>query len=149
MVIITAQVTSKETFSYDEAVKKYAKGKFVAVDGRKVHYMEKGDGKPVILIHGFLYSTVMWKQNIDALAKKFKVYAIDLLGLGYSERLTTMDYSFPLYTKQIAGFMEALNIDKASLIGQSMGGGISVCVAANYPKRLTWFWLTRLPSPIP
>jgi pimeloyl-ACP methyl ester carboxylesterase len=78
----------------------------------------------------------MWKKNIDALAEKFKVYAIDLLGWGYSERLKEKEYSFERYGKQIVGFMDALNIKKATLAGQSMGGGISVYVAARYPERV-------------
>jgi len=78
----------------------------------------------------------MWKKNIDALAEKFKVYAIDLWGCGYSERLKKMEYSFELYGKQVTGFMDALNIKKATLAGQSMGGGISVYVAAHYPERV-------------
>jgi pimeloyl-ACP methyl ester carboxylesterase len=127
---------SKETCTYDEAVKNFASGKFVTVEGRKIHYLEKGNGTPIILIHGFLYHTVMWKNNIDALAEKFKVYAIDLWGFGYSERLPGMEYSFPLYGKQIKGFMEALGIPKATLVGQSMGGGIAVYVAANYPDKV-------------
>ncbi len=136
VIVILPKVTSKETCTYDDAVKKYATGKFVTVNGKRVHYIEKGDGKPVIFVHGYLYNTVMWKKNIDALAKKFKVYAIDLLGWGYSERLKTMDYSFPFYGKQIVGFMDALKIDKASLVGHSMGGGISIYVAAHYPDRV-------------
>jgi pimeloyl-ACP methyl ester carboxylesterase len=78
----------------------------------------------------------MWKKNIDALAKKFKVYAIDLWGWGYSERLKEKEYSFERYGKQIVGFMDALNIKKATLAGQSMGGGISVWVAAHNPERV-------------
>jgi len=114
---------SKETCSYEETVKQYARGKFVAVDGKKVHYLEKGAGSPVILIHGFLYHTVAWQKNIDALAERFKVYAVDLWGQGYSQRLPRPDYSFPLYGRQIKGFMEALGIPKASLVGQDMGYG--------------------------
>jgi pimeloyl-ACP methyl ester carboxylesterase len=127
---------SKETCTYEEACKFFSKGKFVTVEGRKVHYLEKGNGTPVILIHGFPFHTVMWKKNIDALAEKFKVYAIDLWGFGYSERLKPMEYSFDLYGKQIMGFMEALHIKKATLVGQSMGGGIAVYVAAHYPERV-------------
>ncbi|MBA4422973.1 MAG: hypothetical protein C0390_07700 [Syntrophus sp. (in: bacteria)] len=78
----------------------------------------------------------MWKKNIDDLAKKFKVYAVDLWGWGYSERLKEKEYSFERYGKQIVGFMDALNIPKASLVGQSMGGGISVYVAAHFPERV-------------
>jgi len=136
IIIILPQLTSKETCTYEEAIQKFAKGKFVTVDGKKVHYVEAGNGPPIILIHGFLYHTVMWKKNIDALAEKFKVYAIDLWGWGYSERLKEKEYSFERYGKQIVGFMDALNIKKATLAGQSMGGGISVYVAAHYPERV-------------
>ncbi len=136
IIIILPQLTSKETCTYEEAIQKFAKGKFVTVDGKKVHYVEAGNGPPIILIHGFLYHTVMWKKNIDALAEKFKVYAIDLWGWGFSERLKEKEYSFERYGKQIVGFMDALNIKKATLAGQSMGGGISVYVAAHYPERV-------------
>ncbi len=136
VIIILPQVSSKETFTYTEAMQKFAKGKFVTVDGKKVHYVEAGNGPPIILIHGFLYHSVMWKQNINALAEKFKVYAIDLWGWGYSERLKENEYSFERYGKQIVGFMDALNIKKATLAGQSMGGGISVYVAAHHPDRV-------------
>jgi pimeloyl-ACP methyl ester carboxylesterase len=135
-VIILPYLNSKETMTYEEGVAKWAQGKFVLVDGKKVHYLEKGEGKPVILIHGFLYHTVMWKKNIDDLSKKFKVYAVDLWGWGYSERLKENEYSFERYGKQIVGFMDALKINKASLVGQSMGGGISVYVAAHFPDRV-------------
>jgi len=136
IIIVLPQISSKETCTYEEAIQKLAKGEFVTVDAKKIHYIEAGDGPPVILIHGFLYHTVMWKQNIAALAEKFKVYAIDLWGFGYSERLKENEYSFERYGKQIVGFMDALNIKKATLGGQSMGGGISVYVAANYPERV-------------
>ncbi len=136
IIIVLPQISSKETCTYEEAIQKLAKGKFVTVDAKKIHYIEAGDGSPVILIHGFLYHTVMWKQNIAALAEKFKVYAIDLWGFGYSERLKENEYSFERYGKQIVRFMDALNIKKATLGGQSMGGGISVYVAANYPERV-------------
>ena len=136
VIIILPKVTTKETLSYKDAVQKYAEGKFVTVDGKKIHYIEKGEGKPVIFIHGFLYSTVMWNKSIDAFASKFKTYAVDLWGWGYSERLNATDYSFPFYAQQILQFMDALNIRKASLVGQSMGGGIAVYLAAHHPERV-------------
>jgi len=136
IIVILPQLTSKDTVAYEEAIQKFAKGKFVTVFGKKVHYLEAGNGPPIILIHGFLYHTVMWRKNIDALAEKFRVYAIDLWGWGYSERLKEKEYSFERYGKQVLGFMDALNIKKATLGGQSMGGGISVYVAAHYPDRV-------------
>ncbi|MBS3920861.1 MAG: alpha/beta hydrolase [Deltaproteobacteria bacterium] len=151
IIIILPQLTSKETCTHEEAVQKFAKGKFVTVDGKNVHYVEAGNGPPIILIHGFLYHTVMWKKNIDALAEKFKVYAIDLWGWGYSERLGEKEYSFERYGKQIVGFMDALNIKKATLVGQSMGGGISVYVAAYHSERVDRLILvdpTVIPQPM-
>lgn len=136
IVLTLPKLTSKETCTYEEAVERLAEGEIVSVGGKKVHYIEKGNGQPVILIHGFLYHTVMWKKNLDSLAKDFKVYAIDLFGWGFSERLEETEYSFERYAKQVIGFMDALNIQKASLVGQSMGGGISVYVAAHYPERI-------------
>ena len=148
LTVVTLPIfTSKETCTYEEAAGKFAKGKFVSLDGKKVHYIEKGNGEPVILIHGFLYHTVMWKKNLDALAEHFKIYVIDLFGWGFSERLNETEYSFERYAKQVTGFMDALNIQKASLIGQSMGGGISVYVAAINPERinrLIFNWFHRL-----
>ena len=134
--ILFPKVYQKDTMTYEDAVAKWAKGKFVLVDNKKIHYLEQGKGKPIILIHGFYYNTVMWKKNIEDLAKKFKVYAVDLWGWGYSERLKELNYSYELYGKQIVGFMDALKIPKASLVGQSMGGGISVYVAAHFPDRV-------------
>ncbi len=106
----------------DEWAEKYARGKMTDLDGLKTHYIEKGEGEPVILVHGFYYDTHMWDDNIDALADHYKVYAIDLWGFGYSTR-EILDYGYPLYARQLKLFMDALEIPTASLIGQSMGGG--------------------------
>lgn len=63
-------------------------------------------------------------------------YVIDLFGWGYSERLHETEYGFERYAKQVTGFMDALNIRSAALVGQSMGGGIAVYTAAHYPERV-------------
>ena len=151
LVALLPYLSTKENITYEEAVSKWTTGKFVTVDNKKVHYLERGEGKPVIFIHGFLYHTVMWKGNIEALAKDFKVYAVDLWGWGFSERLKSPTYSFELYGRQIVGFMDALKIDKASLVGQSMGGSVSVYVAAHFPERVDRLILVDaavLPNPM-
>ncbi|UAA38672.1 alpha/beta fold hydrolase [Paraneptunicella aestuarii] len=123
----------------DEWAEKYAKGKFVELGGRQTHYLEKGDGKegaaPVILLHGFFYDSYMWHENIDALAAEHKVYALDLWGFGYSTR-EPLDYGYPLYEEQVLRFMDKMGIDKATLVGQSMGGGTSILFALNHPQRI-------------
>ena len=113
----------------EEWSKKYAAGKFVDLDGHRTHYIEKGEGEPVILLHGFFFDSCLWNKSLDALAARFKVYALDFWGFGYSTR-EPMDCGYPLYADQVLKFMDALNIRAASLVGQSFGGGtcISFCV---------------------
>ena len=135
----------------DEWAKKYAKGKFIKLDGYSTHYIEKGEGEPVILIHGFLYDSYMWNKNIDVLADRFKVYAVDLWGFGYSTR-EPMDYGYPLYADQLLKFMNTLNIQKASLVGQSMGGGTSILFSVNHRDRVNKLILVDpggMPNPLP
>jgi len=119
----------------EEWTKKYAPGKLINLDGYQTHYLEKGKGEPVILLHGFGSDSYTWHNNINALAAKFKVYAIDLWGCGYSNR-EPLDYGYPLYTHQLRCFMDALRIEKASLIGQSMGGGTIMKFTAEHRNRV-------------
>jgi pimeloyl-ACP methyl ester carboxylesterase len=135
----------------DEWAKKYATGKFIDLDGHSTHYLEKGEGAPVILIHGFFYDSYMWNKNIDVLADKFKVYAIDLWGSGYSTR-EPMDYGYPLYADQVLKFMDALSIEKACLVGQSMGGGTSILFCLQHRDRVEKMLLVEpagMPNPLP
>jgi pimeloyl-ACP methyl ester carboxylesterase len=119
----------------NEWAQKYAQGKFIDLDGKSTHYIEKGKGKPLILIHGFFYDSFTWHNNIDLLAEHFKVYALDLWGFGYSTR-EPLDYGYPLFTRQVLQFLDKLNIEKASLMGHSMGGGTSINFSVKHPERI-------------
>ena len=114
---------------------KYAEGKQIEVDDHIVHFIEKGSGSPVLMIHGFFLDSQMWAPNIDALAEHFHVLAMDLWGLGYSSR-APMDYSYQLYTDQVLGFMDALAIERASIIGQSMGAGTAMLFCIQHRSRV-------------
>jgi len=130
---------------------KYATGKVIELDGLPTHYIEKGSGEPVILIHGFFFDSYMWNKNIDILAKRFKVYAIDLWGFGYSTR-EPLDYGYPLYTQQLLKFMDTLDISRASLIGQSMGGGTIINFTVSNQDRVDKIVLVDpagMPNPLP
>jgi pimeloyl-ACP methyl ester carboxylesterase len=130
---------------------KHAEGKFIDLEGRSTHYIEKGDGEPVILIHGFFYDSYMWSGNIDALAEHFKVYAIDLWGFGYSTR-QPLDYGYQLYANQVLMFMDSLDIPRAVLVGQSMGGGTAIKLCAQYRERVNKLLLVDaggMPNPRP
>jgi 2-hydroxy-6-oxo-octa-2,4-dienoate hydrolase len=130
---------------------KYARGKFIDLSGHKTHYIEAGQGKPVILLHGFFYDSYLWAANIDALAERFKVYALDLWGFGYSTR-TALDYGYQLYADQVSLFMDSLSIQHATLVGQSMGGGTAIQFCVQHPQRVDKLLLVApagMPNPLP
>jgi pimeloyl-ACP methyl ester carboxylesterase len=130
---------------------KHAQGKFVDLGGRKTHYIEKGDGEPLILLHGFFYDTFLWAENIDALARHFKVYAVDLWGCGYSAR-EPLDFGYPQYAEQIRLFMDVMGIARASFAGQSMGAGTAIKFCVQHRQQVNKLVLVSaagLPNPLP
>lgn len=116
-----------------------APGKHVEVGGRRVHYVEKGSGPTVVLVHGFFFHTVMWRETMDALAPHFRCIAVDLFGFGWSDRPRApaeVVYGYDLWRDQLAGFLDALKIERAHLVGQSLGGGTIISFAVQQPKRV-------------
>jgi len=118
-----------------EWTEKFARGNLIELDGYQTHFMEMGQGDPIILIHGFFYDTHMWDNNMAVLAQYYKVYVMDLWGFGYSTR-EILDYGYPLYARQLELFMDALNIPKATLIGQSMGAGTIIKFCTTHRERV-------------
>jgi len=130
---------------------RYAEGKFIDLAGRRTHFIERGQGKPVVLIHGFNLDSHTWIRNLDQLAARFKVYAPDLWGQGYSTR-QPLDYGYGLFEEQIRLFMEAIDIKTASLVGHSMGGGTSIVFALENRDKVDKLVLldsTGIPTPLP
>lgn len=135
----------------DEWSNRYAEGKFVDLSGLRTHYLERGQGDPVLLIHGFNMDSYTWVKNVDQLAAHFKVYALDLWGLGFSTR-ESLDYGYALFADQIKLFMDALGIATASLVGHSMGGGTSIVFGLRNRERVKSLVLlgsTGIPNPLP
>ena len=130
-----ADFISWNSQSLEAWAEKNAKGKFIDLDGHSTHYIEKGEGEVIILLHGFFYDSYLWERNIDVLAEQFKVYALDLWGFGYSTR-ESLDYCYQLYSDQVLTFMDALGIQKASLAGQSMGGGTAIWFSVQHRQRV-------------
>src|SRR3982750_1453764 len=99
--------------------------KSVAVFGAKINYVEAGDSaKPtVILLHGLGGSTSNWLLNIAALAQNYHVVALDQVGFGNSDR-PMIKYRVGTYVDFLGRFMGELKIEKASLVGNSLGGWV-------------------------
>jgi pyruvate dehydrogenase E2 component (dihydrolipoamide acetyltransferase) len=108
----------------------------VEVAAGKLRYAKRGSGSAnVILIHGFGGDLDNWLFNIDALAQNFTVYALDLPGHGQSTK-SLSDASAAGLAATVMSFMDALGIDRAHLIGHSLGGAIAVEVANAAAERI-------------
>jgi len=109
---------------------------FVDVDGGKLRYTKKGEGaENVILIHGFGGDLVTWMFNVDGIAENATVYALDLPGHGQSTKKIA-DPTVAGLGRVVMSFMEALGIEKAHLVGHSLGGAIAMEVARSAPARV-------------
>ena len=115
---------------------KIPEDQYIEVAGINTRFWSMGDeGSSVILIHGIGCYIEMWENNINVLSQNHRVYAIDLAGFGYSNK-PAVPYSFPYFTQFVVDFMKTLNIERASLIGNSMGGGISLQIAIQFPDKV-------------
>jgi len=108
---------------------------FVEVNGIKICYNRGGEGQPVFLIHGFGAKKESWVAQFSPLSKHFDVVRMDNRGAGKSERVEE-PYSMETLADDVKGLMDVLNIEKASVIGWSLGGMIVQNFALKYPDRV-------------
>nr|BAH19982.1 AT4G36530 [Arabidopsis thaliana] len=104
--------------------------------GHKIHYVVQGEGSPLVLIHGFGASVFHWRYNIPELAKKYKVYALDLLGFGWSDK-ALIEYDAMVWTDQVIDFMKEVVKEPAVVVGNSLGGFTALSVAVGLPEQVT------------
>jgi pimeloyl-ACP methyl ester carboxylesterase len=118
----------------------------VQIKGHTIFYIVKGEGKPLILIHGYGAGMWVWEKQIDFLSQFYRVYALDLIGHGFSDR-PKIPYTPEAYIYFLRDFMDGVGIEKAILIGNSMGGGIAWAMAALFPERVVWLVLINCVPP--
>jgi len=107
--------------------------KDVTVLGFKLHYLEAGRGAPVVLLHGLGGDGSRWTPNIEPLARDFHVFALDQIGFGESDK-PLANYHTGMLAEFLVGFLKAVNIPKASLVGNSMGASVALYTAARFPE---------------
>lgn len=105
---------------------------YADVKGIKLSYRIKGEGYPIFLIHGFAKKD-FWIAQIDALSKYFKVIWFDNRGVGESDR-PNMPYTMKMLVEDLKGIMDFLEIQKAHLIGHSLGSFIAQNFTLTYPE---------------
>jgi len=116
--------------------------KFIDVDGIRTRYFDKGSGEVLLLVHGSHFGTpdacesaLDWEFNFDALARSFRVIAMDKLGQGFTDNpKTDADYTMAATVQHAAGLLQALGLKNVHVIGHSRGGYVVTRLTLDRPE---------------
>jgi len=109
------------------------KSGYAPVNGLKLYYEIRGSGEPLILLHGGVVGITMFGQNLDLLSQKRKVIAVELQGHGHTADIDR-PLSFDAMADDVAGLLRYLGIDKADVMGYSLGGGVALQTVIRHPE---------------
>ncbi len=109
--------------------------KYIKVNGINLRYIDVGEGPPLVLLHTLRTQLDMFQKMVPELSKYFRVYALDYPGHGFSD-IPTVEYTPELFTNVVAKFLEQLDIKSAIVAGESIGGSISLVLAARHNPRV-------------
>jgi pimeloyl-ACP methyl ester carboxylesterase len=113
-----------------------AEERWLSLDGARMRYLRAGSGSALLLVHGLLGYSFSWRFAIRALAQFSTVYAIDLLGTGFSDRPPGLDCSLTASAERLLRFMDAAGLGSCDLLGTSHGGAVAMMSAAMAPGRI-------------
>ncbi|HEX8558123.1 MAG TPA: alpha/beta fold hydrolase [Pyrinomonadaceae bacterium] len=109
--------------------------KEAVVFGQKIQYVEAGSGPVVVLLHGLGGSALNWAFNTPALAQKFRVIVPDQVGFGRSDK-PFVNYRVATYVDFLDKLLAELKVERASLVGNSMGGWVAAAYALKHPSKV-------------
>jgi len=137
LAAVNASIQRKASEPDDTALG--GEGRFFRWKHGRIFYKELGlqnSGVPIVFVHGIGagISSFMWRKNFDALSEKFRVYALDLLGFGFSDKPAAAHYSPDLYVELISDFIREVVGGPANLVASSLGAAYAVCVAEEHPE---------------
>jgi len=107
--------------------------------GLRTNYHDLGQGAPVLLIHGSgpgVSAWANWRLVMPELARRARVIAPDMVGFGYTERPPGFAYGMDAWVRQAVGLLDALDIERTDLVGNSFGGGLALALAIRHPARV-------------
>jgi pimeloyl-ACP methyl ester carboxylesterase len=122
-------------FSNSEGPMEYRSEGYITINRMDIRYAVRGSGRPLLLLHGFCEFLETWDFNLRPLGEYYQVYAMDLPGHGLSDK-PYLDYNIAFFTDFTLSFMQAMGIDRASIIGHSFGGAIGINVATSFPEKV-------------
>src|SRR5438552_975999 len=129
LVVLTVVLSALSVAAQPSAVA----SKDVSVLGFKLHYLEAGRGAPIVLLHGLGGDGSRWRPNIEPLSNDFHVFALDQIGFGDSDK-PLANYHTGMLAEFLVDFLKAVNVPKASLVGNSMGAGVALYTAVHFPQ---------------
>jgi pimeloyl-ACP methyl ester carboxylesterase len=109
--------------------------RWITVNDRPVNVVELGEGPPIVFVHGLGGSWTNWLEQLPVFAASNRVVALDLPGFGYSP-MPREKITISLYGRVLDGVMDALSIDAAAVVGNSMGGFVSTELTIAFPQRV-------------
>lgn len=113
------------------------RGKFIQISSGPLHYIDKGQGPVVLMIHGLGAQLGNFDTGLaDDLAKDHRVIAIDRPGMGWSERPEEADASPRAQAALVAEVIDTLNLEQPLVVGHSLGGAIAMCLALDFPQKI-------------
>jgi 3-oxoadipate enol-lactonase len=118
---------------------------FVETRHGRIHYLERGQGRPLILLHSNGNSAHQFAEMLEILGHRYRVVAWDQPGQGDSDRIVR-HFSVEDYADAVVSLMDALGIDKASVLGTSIGGMVCVDLGARHAKRIDRLFITEAPA---
>ena len=122
--------------SYTVSMRAGIDERYIKIGDIKVRYLTAGEsGPPLVLVHGLGASAEIWQENIQPLALNYRVYAPDLIGFGYTDK-PDINYSPFDFLVFLDGFISAIGLQKTSLAGLSLGGGIVLLYTLEYPGKV-------------
>lgn len=110
--------------------------KTLSLEGFTINYKEAGKGAPVLLIHGIPTSSDLWRKVMPKLRKQNRLIAPDMLNYGKSDKPDKAKVSIRAQSELMIKLLDALNIEKADVIGHDIGGGVAQLMAVNHPERV-------------
>ena len=110
--------------------------RWFVLDRHRMRYLCSGSGPPLLLLHGLLGYSFSWRFALPLLAEKATVYAVDMPGVGFSDRPPNASGSFRAHAQRLLRFMDGVGVESCDLLGTSHGGAVAMMAASLAPERV-------------